>query len=302
MGVYFQKGKVGATTSPQVAFKRRSDWQQWVDDSTLRTANFEFNCSVTQKGDKTDVGSIKILKDRHFLEIYLDLLDGLDPKNVFEIGFFQGGMPLFLCDIVGPDKIVGIDRHPPSKNLIEIIERSGFKDCVKLYGGILQDDTSSIKELLNVEFGDKPLDIIIDDCSHEYRNSKICFQEYFGYLRTGGKYLIEDWGWLHWPGILWQTRENPFHGQTPMTNLIFELVMVLGSCPHLVSRVDVVCDSLVVITRGPGLGHKERLDIDRSHLTSGRHLDLFGGGSPSDWSKPSSARRRAKVFYTASSK
>ena len=191
VGVYFRKGKVAATTGYSVAFDRWSDRAQWTDDSTLRTANFEFSCSVSQYGCETDGrkidrGYINILKDRNFLEIYLDLLDGIDPKNILEIGFFQGGMPLFLCDMMRPEKIVGIDRHPPSENLTEIIERSGFKDCVKLYGGILQDDTPSIKELLNLEFGGEPLDIIIDDCSHEYRNSKT--------LLSGVFWLSTYWG------------------------------------------------------------------------------------------------------------
>ena len=88
------------------------------------------------------------------------------------------------------------------------------------------------------EFADRPLDLIIDDASHEYENSKVCFQELFGYLRPGGKYVIEDWGWLHWPGEEWQTAKSHFWNQPAMTNLVFELVMALGSHhPKIISRI-----------------------------------------------------------------
>ena len=53
VGVYFRKGKVAATTGHSVAFDRWSDRAQWTDDSTLRTANFEFSCSVSQYGCET---------------------------------------------------------------------------------------------------------------------------------------------------------------------------------------------------------------------------------------------------------
>jgi hypothetical protein len=211
-------------------------------------------------------------------------LDGIDRRRIFEIGFFEGGMPLFLYDMVDAGKIVGIDRHPPPDTFRRLTARLGLTSQIKLYGGVAQNDFALIKQLIDHEFAGDPLDIIIDDCSHEYQNTKRCFEELFGYLRVGGKYLIEDWGWLHWPGHPWQTRDNPFYGQPPLTNLVFELIMVHASNPDVISRVDVVCNSLVVVTRGPGLGHQEKIDIGRSYLTAGKRAPLFGGGSRVDWS------------------
>lgn len=260
-------------------------WPKWTSDSQFNTERFRFSGSVSQYDGKTGDATIAILKHKQFIEIYREILNE-NTRFIFEIGFFQGGMPLFLADMSEPAKmtsqsnakIVGIDYNPPSETLLKIIKDAGLQNHLKLHGNVLQDDVAGTKLLLDGEFGNQPLDLIIDDCSHEYRNTKICFQEYFGYLKPGGKYVIEDWGWQHWPGEPWQTDKSHFHGQPGMTNLIFELVMTLGTSPGVIARVDVVSEFCVVVTRGPKLAYRERLDLDTAYLTAGRPFTPMVGG------------------------
>jgi SAM-dependent methyltransferase len=249
-----------------------SNWPVWASDEKFYTKRFAFVSSITNYTLMTENGVIAILKDRYFLDnSYRRLLRDLKPKRIFEIGFFQGGMPLFLADMALPEKIVGIDRIPPTDDLMQMVSDAGLSDTVKLHGPAMQIDTSLISQILVDEFADRPIDLIIDDASHEYENSKVCFEEYFGYLRPGGKYVIEDWGWLHWPEQ--QSETSHFWGKPAMTNLVFEAIMTLASTLNgVIDNVEVMSGACVVITRGHRLKYRERVDLARMRVTAGREF------------------------------
>lgn len=238
-----------------------NEWPQWSGDDVFRTPRFQFSCSVKDYSRKTNKNQIALLKNREFLELYRDLVFNEPVKTIFELGFFQGGMPLFLADMVAPEKIVAIDWNAPSDELLDLIKANQFESSVKLFGNIDQADTKKIRSILDDSFGEEPVDLIIDDCSHFYAQTKASFQAAFGYLKPGGKYIIEDWGWTHWPGHPWQSPESPFGDSTSMSNLIFELVMALASTSGIITSVNVVNAACVIVTRGAGLAHKEPVDL-----------------------------------------
>jgi SAM-dependent methyltransferase len=273
------QGPAAALAKMSTASRRRaridpwSRWPVWLTDQSFLTEHFTFTMSKDHFDGLTGDGTVALLKDRSFVGIYRDLLRDLRPQRIFEIGFFQGGMPLFLADMLAPEKVVGIDYLQPSDALKSMIASAGLQDVVKLHGGIMQDNTPTLRAIIEAEFVDRSLDLIIDDASHEYEDSRNCFQELFGYLRPGGKYVIEDWGWLHWPGEEWQTAKSHFWNKPAMTNLIFELVMALGSQhPKIIGHVEILSWACVVVTRGEGLAHGERIDLAAARLTSGRRF------------------------------
>src|SRR5579871_2477591 len=111
--------EVGTPSEPQGSVAVAEDpwtrWPVWTTDESFSTRRFSFVASVTQYDLRSSEEVVAILKDRDFLQrIYRRLLTELQPKRVLEIGFFQGGMPLFLTDMAAPDKIVGIDYYPAS--------------------------------------------------------------------------------------------------------------------------------------------------------------------------------------------
>lgn len=253
-----------------------NEWPKWESEDSFRTPRFQFSCSVSDYSGKTNRDRIALLKDRQFLEIYRDLVFNEPVRSIFEIGFFQGGMPLFLADMVAPDKIVAIDWNPPSDELKSLVESHGFSSSIELIGDIDQADTQRIRSILDEQFDAQPLDLIIDDCSHYYPQTKACFEALFGYLRPGGKYIIEDWAWTHWPGAPWQTTDSPFHGMPSMTNLVFELIMALGSANNMIASVNVVSAACVIVTRGEKLHHKAPIDLRGvAHLAGGRQAELI---------------------------
>ena len=269
LGSFFQKQKT-----------KWDEWPKWnAEETTFSTPQFKFSCSVNDFSGKTASEQIALLKNRGVLDIYRDLMSEEPPMSIFEIGFFQGGMPLFLADMIEPEKIVAIDRHPPNEGLLNLIERSKLSTSIELLGDVDQSDTQRIRSILDEKFGSKPLDLIIDDCSHYYPQTKGCFEALFGYLRPGGKYIIEDWGWTHWPGAPWQTDESPFHGTELMTNLIFELAMAMASDETKISTIEIRSRAVVVVTRGAALGYKEPIDLRAmTNLAGGRRAELIVQG------------------------
>lgn len=252
------------------------DWPKWVDEYSFQTPRFKFVCSVSDYSGKTDANEVSLLKDKSFLEIYAKKILNQEPRKILEIGFFQGGMPLLLADMLGPDKIVGVDRNEPSDQLLDLIQRNGLSSTIELIGGVDQADTERLRSIVDERFGAEPLDLIIDDCSHCYEQTKVCFESLFGYLRPGGKYIIEDWGWTHWPGAPWQTDDSPFAGMNSMTNLILELVMALGSSDHTIANIEVASWACVIVTRGHDLPHKAAIDLRAmTNLAGGRQANLI---------------------------
>ena len=250
-------------------------WPIWIDDETFQTPRFHFRGTLKDYTCQTGKQSIAILKNKGILDIYRELLCEGRPKKIFEIGFFQGGMPLFLADMIHPEKIVAIDINQPTEDLNRVIQHAGLNDTIKLFGGIAQNDDAAIHSVIREQFGHEPIDLIIDDASHEYMNSRICFEQTFGYLRPGGKYVLEDWGWLHWKHDPWQTEESYFWGKPALTNLLFELTMALASSPEAISRVDILNPALAIITRGSGLAYGEKFDLAKNRKTCGREFGIL---------------------------
>jgi SAM-dependent methyltransferase len=251
-------------------------WPKWDGENSFSTPRFNFSCSVSDYSGKTSLDKIILIKNRELLEIYRNLTIDTPIRSVFEIGFFQGGMPLFLADMIAPEKIVAVDLFPPTEELTSLIARNGLSSSIELIGGIDQADTGRIRSILDGQFGSEPLDLIIDDCSHYYSQTKACVEALFGYLKPGGKYIIEDWGWTHWPGAPWQTDESPFVGMESMTNLICELVMALGSDDRTISGITIANQSCVILRRGVNLSYKAPIDLrGMTHLAGGRQAELI---------------------------
>jgi hypothetical protein len=114
-----------------------------------------------------------------------------------------------------------------------------------LHWGVDQTDAKRLDEICENAFGDAPLDIVIDDASHLYAESRRSFELLFPRMRPGGLYVIEDWAWFHWRGT-----EESFSGHRPLTHLVNEIIELTGSTSnHLVLSVH-VCSGFAAIRRG----------------------------------------------------
>jgi predicted O-methyltransferase YrrM len=215
----------------------------FVGDLRLRFITEGYDREVT-----TDEEVILLKGPWHF-----GLYDGIvsNPssiKNILEFGIFEGGSAFLFAEMFPNAKIVGIDMRASNPALERHIARSGLQDRIKLYHGVLQDDHIAVSHIINQEFGEAAIDMLVDDCSHNYSFSRSSFEIAFPKLKKSGIYALEDWDWAH-------HRLNPYKSwKSPvLSNFVFELTSALTSSPSLVT-VAQIFRGLAVFTKGDHTG------------------------------------------------
>jgi hypothetical protein len=142
---------------------------------------------------------------------------------------------------------------------------------VKLHYGISQNHREPMEAAIRESFAPGELDLIIDDCSHLYQPTKNSFEVAFPYLKPGGLYVIEDWGWAHWPGP-WQKEDHHWRGHLAMSNLIFELVMTTASVPDFFGKMTIY-GHMVIIEKSPKAQVGKAFSLDALVKARGKTLD-----------------------------
>jgi hypothetical protein len=152
--------------------------------------------------------------------------------RLLELGVNAGGSLQLWRDYFHRATIVGLDINP-----VEIDDQSGR---IKLYTGKQQDE--ALLDRIGTESAPDGFDIIIDDCAHIGVLARASFWHLFEHhLKSGGVYVIEDWGTGYWDswvdGVSYQPRKAGFsHGLYRVTRGIARLQRsTLGRLP-LVNR------------------------------------------------------------------
>ena len=172
----------------------------------------------------------------------------LKPRNIFELGIFDGGSTAFWYEVFHPQKIVSIDimNSGDSQYFKDYVKKRALADHILTCWRTDQSDKNLLQDIVAREF-QGPLDLVIDDCSHQYLPTLASFEALFPLLAPGGLYIIEDWAWGHWkeyirPGHDWENLEPP-------TTLVTQLIEVVGSTRDIIASLDVF-SVFVVIERG----------------------------------------------------
>ncbi len=63
--------------------------------------------------------------------------------------------------------------------------------------GVDQADRTRLQQILDDDIGDRPLDLVVDDASHRYVETRASFELLFPRLRPGGRFVLEDWNGRH---------------------------------------------------------------------------------------------------------
>ena len=170
---------------------------EWLGSDSFRIGALQFHCSIASHDSRTVVGRIVLLKPKAFIHTYIELLERLQAKNVLEFGIWQGGSALFMAAMGKLDRLVGIDIEEPLPDLEKILASNPVGRSIGLHFRTSQDDTKAVRSIVEREFGSTPLDMIVDDASHFYAETRASLEATCGYLRPDGMYIIEDWGWSH---------------------------------------------------------------------------------------------------------
>lgn len=169
------------------------------------------------------------LRSKELWQQYFDEFAGLKDKPVklLELGVFHGRSLQMWEDYFHEGTVSGVDERVP------IALRPGPR--VRHFKGD-QQDTEFLDQVAQT-VASEGFDIIIDDCSHIGRVTKVSFWHLFEHhLKPGGIYVIEDWqtgyigGWEDGEPLTYDPRDvppegNQFHGhQAGMVGFVKELV------------------------------------------------------------------------------
>lgn len=186
-----------------------------------------------------------LVKTREMIEAELDCTSKIDVNNIVDIGVWQGGSVALLDRVFQPDKLVAVEystRELP--HLDAYIERYSRQDNVRLYKGISQADINRFGELLDAEFSDEKIDLVIDDASHQYLETLLSFNLVFPRMSEGGVFVLEDW---QWSTMEEHYNSNYFEGKKALANLVLQCVMSCACRPDIVREVIVKNHSAMVV-------------------------------------------------------
>lgn len=168
--------------------------------------------------------SFTLVKTNEVLGYYKELSNGINPSGILELGIYQGGSFVLLDKLFQPNAISAVDiaRQPVQP----LVDYAAALNGRFLHFGASQTDEDLLRDIVATELGGQ-LDLVVDDASHRYEFTRRSFEVLFPLLRPGGVYVVEDWAWSHQPAH--QKPESAWFNQDALTNLIFELVALLGS-------------------------------------------------------------------------
>ena len=248
---------------PQIVFE---------DDVHFRLGETRFRIDLGWAGKRAPSSqeAFTIVKNTAFFDRYAELRKET-PKNIFEVGFFEGGSSIFLHDFFRPDQLTCVDRRrDPIPPVEAFIDRKGLSDHFRLVYGFDQADQAGLAELVDTHHGGT-LDMVVDDCSHQYVLTRKTFEVLFPRLKPGGIYVIEDYGWSNMPD--YQAADHLWSGNPGLTNLLFELIMMLPSERRLVTEVTVTPE--VAIVRRGARAVSGTIDVDQEYVARGKNLSLI---------------------------
>jgi SAM-dependent methyltransferase len=208
-------------------------------------------------------------KSRSMVESMVAMRDSETIKKIIDIGIYKGGSVALYALLFNPEKLVGIEYlKDPIIPLNDFIVKNKFEQKISNYYDTNQADKNELKKIVDFEFANKEVDLIIDDASHHYPETKASFESLFPILRPGGIYIIEDWGWAHWAGDEWQ-KSKYFPANMPsLTNLLIEISMLCASRPDVVSSLKIE-HSVITVRRGTAQLESTGFELEKEYLNRG---------------------------------
>jgi hypothetical protein len=240
---------------------------RWQDPRTLQVDGVEFRLTW----DLDELHAWTSGKDSFVLGKTPRMVEALvahappSVRTIVDLGIFKGGSVVLYEKLFRPEVLLAVDLTPePVPALTDYIEENHLSSVVRPCYGVDQADSTVLGPLLEQHVGDPGLDLVVDDCSHLYEPSRASFEILFPWLRPGGLYVLEDWGWAHWAGSPWQDDQGPLWGAY-LSNLLFEWTMLAASRPDLVDSLTIE-PSAAYLRRGSGELARERFSLNDNCL------------------------------------
>jgi predicted O-methyltransferase YrrM len=249
----------------------------WSNERAFELDHVTFNTMMCE-GPGSSNDHFVLAKPRHMVERYEELMSRLQPKRIIEMGIFQGGSAALFALLARPDRLIALDiRSDAVAALDQFIDERDLRDRVHTYYGFDQSDGDGLRRLVGDEFGDRPIDLVVDDASHLLGPTRASFNALFPHVRPGGVYVIEDWSWLHGveaalladiaadPTIRERLEEQARARRrvdTPLSVLLFELILASAYAPQAFEEI-LVADGWAQVVRGRARLDPDTFDVSR---------------------------------------
>jgi len=154
---------------------------------TVGSAPAVFSAHETIRTDTHNAGGDKMASDRNgYADFYSQVLEGIDPRLVVELGVFQGVSLAIWCDLFPGAHVVGLDldfdRFDAHRQFLR--ERGAFE--------------TNIPSLIRLDaYGDATpnlhmIDLFVDDGPHTEPAIRNCLSLFGPLMAPGGIYVVED--------------------------------------------------------------------------------------------------------------
>ena len=191
-------------------------------------------------------------KSKFMIDEMMRLIGDREMEAIVDLGVYKGGSVVFFNEVFRPWRLMAVDYNPaPPEALVKYLGKQRAPVGVRIKLGVNQADRPALAMLLDKTFHGRPLDLVVDDASHYNFETRESFRVLFPRICPGGLYIIEDWGWAHWPGEHWQTNRggNYFTDKLPLSNLLLEIMLLSASRPGIVSKM-LVNGTVAYVERG----------------------------------------------------
>jgi predicted O-methyltransferase YrrM len=253
---------------------------QWRDVDEFQIGDITFRSRVVNRF-KSSHNYFMLVKHPRMVTRYEELISGLHPKRMVELGICEGGSTAFFNLLARPERLVAVDiKGIPTPGLEAFINDHGLRDRVHTHYGFDQADVSALRQLVTNEFAGHPIDLVVDDASHRLEPTRASFNVLFPLLRPGGIFVIEDWSAEHRlevglrkleqrdQNVRTKLEEHVRSGRTaatPLSVLVLELVLASAYAPDVLAEI-VVADGWAHVVRGPKEVDPHAFDL--SHVYS----------------------------------
>ena len=234
---------------------------EWINESRINVRGTRFAvASWAARPQKM----LQIMKERFQIDEYARLADEIGPDaSIVELGIRTGASTAFLAILFEPRLLSAFDIDSQSSELFnKFLASHPDAARIRTHFECDQGDAAKLSRLVNDDFGNLPLDAVIDDASHLLAPTTTSFNILFPRLRPGGVFVIEDWSWEHYTeGLTGQADVGVFEELvTGFARLALEAVLVSAHSPDIISKV-LLMRGIAVIYRGPAPLDPEAFDI-----------------------------------------
>lgn len=161
-----------------------------AEGDTFVVDGVEFVCDY-RPGSTAD--RFFIVKSPRAIPGFRQLCGQFKGSTIVELGIAEGGSVALLALEAVPRRLVALDLEPNRLGALdEFVTQRDLGDVVRLHYGVDQADRTSVLAALD-DLDGEPIDLAIDDASHQLGPTRSSFDAIFPRVRPGGLFIIEDW-------------------------------------------------------------------------------------------------------------